>query len=105
MTPDTIRNARGGRYIIRNGSGRRADRTTLEFKGHTFEVDYFTDGEFMAATETDPAEFPTCTVKTVELSAMGRAADGTWVRVLVNVSDLMAEHFDEIADRIERSWK
>lgn len=100
-----ILNGNGSRYITRTGAGRRANRAQVEFRGMTLWVDYFADGAWMPATGDDPAEYPTAAVKSVELEARGRSQSGEWVKVLVDMTEILSEFHDEIAERIERSWQ
>ena len=104
-TPDQILNHNGGVYPSRTGAARRSSRALVEFRGLSLWVDYFTSGTYYPATADEPAEIPTATVKSIELETYGRAASGEWVKVLIDMSELMDEWRDEIAERLERSWQ
>lgn len=104
-TTEQVFNGDGSRYLTRSGATRRANRCELTFAGKDLLVDYYADGAFMAETETDAAEYPTCTVKAVEMVVYGRSATGEWVRCLADVTELLSDRLDKIADAVERQWR
>ena len=66
-TTDQIFNYSGSKFSVR-GDTKRAHRTVILFKGLDLAVEYFADGAFLAATETDPAEIPQCLIKSIRAS-------------------------------------
>jgi hypothetical protein len=104
-TYDRIFNGNGSKKVTRTGSWRRQNRIPIEFRGMRLLVDYDADGAYMPATDTDPAEYPICQVKSVEISAHGRSQSGEWVPVLIDATELLKDFEDEIASRVEQSWE
>jgi hypothetical protein len=92
MDPNKVLNGSGYKYPVRGGDMKRAHRAVIEFKGVELKVDYAVDGYYMAATETDDSSAPCCIVKAVYI-------DGQ------DVTRLVADMVDEIAERVEASWE
>ena len=100
--------------VIENGNGhvyqhnrrsRRASTAELEFRGLNLLVEYFTEGVYMAATDTDDACYPCAVVKAVEIVTHGRTESGEWVRVVVDATELLGEWREDIERQIEQSWE
>lgn len=85
-----VANYNGGKYHDRRSHAKRAHRTEISYQGVPLVVEYFLDGEFMSATDTDAAEFPCCLVQAVE-------AGGVDITAIVDT--------DAIAERIEQGWR
>lgn len=105
MTTSNPLNYNGSKYFTPSGHPRRRHRTAVDYKGRQLWVEYEADGYYAPATDVDDACYPTCNIKTVELATHGRAANGEWVSVLVDVTELMEGEVDEIAERVEREWR
>jgi hypothetical protein len=93
MNPEFIANHNGD-VIHRNGHSKRLSRETVSYMGVDIDVHFDVEGYYMPATETDPAEYPLCVVRKLEIN-------GTDVTRLLH--DTRAE--DEIAELIEEGWK
>lgn len=95
-TTDTlsrIYNGNGAKYESR-GKLKRAERTIVELEGTDIAVEYFVEGFYMEATATDPAEYPVCVVKRMEIGG---------VDVTNLLSDTRIE--ENVAELIEEGWK
>ena len=93
MNPQHIEN-RNGDVLCRNGRSKRMSLEVIEYMGVDIAVHYDVDGYYMPATDTDPAEYPLCVVRKLEIN-------GTDVTRLL--SNTRAE--EEIAELIEEGWK
>lgn len=60
----------GGMWLRKGRHAQRAIRTTVTIKNVDFDVEYVTDGYYVAATETDPAEYPTATVMGAQIGGI-----------------------------------
>lgn len=93
FNPEHIENRNGDVRHVR-GQARRMSRETVSYKGVDIDVHYDVEGTYMPATETDPAEYPLCVVRKMEING----ADVT--RLL---ADTRTE--EELAELIEEGWK
>jgi hypothetical protein len=90
---EKIVNGSGGKVLIR-GQLRRMSRAVIEIRGVQIVAEYFPEGCFMPATATDPAEYPCCDLRKVEIGHVD-------VTRLIEDSEL----WDEITLAIEREWR
>lgn len=92
-TPEQLRefveNYRGGKYAQRNGIAKRAHRAEVSLRGVCVSVEYFTEGEFLSATDTDAAEIPTARIVSAQIGG---------------VECLRLLDSDALAERVERQW-
>lgn len=91
--PANIQNHNGDTYMVR-GKLRRLSFASIEMDGVEFSVHYEVDGYYMPATDTDPAEYPVCVVKKLEIGGQ----DVT--RLLADTR--ICEH---IAEKVEAGWR
>lgn len=93
FNPEHIENRNGDVRHVR-GQARRMSRETVSYKGVDIDVHYDVEGTYMPATETDPAEYPLCVVRKMEING-------------VDVTRLLADTRteEELAELIEEGWK
>lgn len=92
---DTIQkiwNGDGKKYPT-SQSMKRASLATVSIRGVLFDAEYFVDGAYQAATETDPVCYPSCDLKAVEVNGQDitRAIKDTRL-------------WEEIIEAVEASW-
>lgn len=88
-----ILNYSGGKAYVR-GQVKRLHRATVNLQGADIDVEYLVHGSFLPATETDPAEFPECDIRTVEIGHQD-------VTLLLRDTSLM----EAIAAAVEAGWR
>jgi hypothetical protein len=91
-TYDEIYNGSGGK-LLRKDRAVRMHSTTLHYNGVELQLEYTASGGFMPATETEPAEYPTCEIHLI------KTAHGDDITAIVPES-----LFAELAERVEREW-
>jgi hypothetical protein len=93
MNPAHIQNYNGDTTLTRHGV-KRWSRTSVTYSGVDLDVHYDTEGFYAPATETDPAEYPLCVVKKLEINGadVTRLLSGTRIA-------------EEIAERVEQAWR
>lgn len=88
-------NFAGGKYFSRSGHPKRLHRAHIWVKGVEVFVEYELDGQYMAATSTDPAEYPYAIVKSIE------CAKHTDILPLLEAGVSV----EDVADSLERTWR
>lgn len=82
-----------GHVWLRNGSSRRASKTTVTLRDADLVVEYFEEGYSLPATDIDDACAPTCRIMSISIG-------GCDVTRLIGDSRLR----EEIAEKIEAQW-
>lgn len=93
MNPSTIANYRGDVMSSRRGS-QRTHLTTVTHQGVEFRCHYTIDGQYLPAAGDEPAEYPVCVVKKIEIDTQ-------------DVTRLLGDSriAEELAERIEANWR
>jgi hypothetical protein len=93
MNPAHIANYNGDTTLTRHGV-KRWSLATVEYEGVDIDCHYDVDGYYLPATDVDPAEYPVCVMRKIEIGG---------VDVTRLLSDTrIAEH---LAELVEQGWR
>jgi hypothetical protein len=90
-TMERIYNGSGGK-VIRHGSAKRLHSAWIVFEGVDLEIEYEVDGNYNAATSTDPEDRPMCIPVLIK-------HNGGDIYKLLDENTV-----SEISQRVEASW-
>jgi hypothetical protein len=93
MNPAHIANYNGDTTLTRHGV-KRWSLATVEYEGVDITAHYEVDGVYLPATETDPADWPVCVVRKLEIG-------GCDVTRLLSGSRIA----ERVAEIIEEGWR
>jgi hypothetical protein len=82
-----------GSVLHSRGVSRRMNSTSLSYCGVELEIEYLTEGAFIAATDVDDVEIPICNIKVVKHQGE-------------EITQLLSEtQIGELEERIESAWR